>query len=51
MPNSKRNTRRESSVEKELIITGVICLIVGFYLGMVAISVFVLSKGGKDDEG
>lgn len=33
------------------IITGIVCFIIGFYIGMAVMSVFVASKDGKDDEG
>lgn len=32
------------------IIIGVVCFIVGVYIGMAGMSVFVASKDGKDDE-
>ena len=32
------------------IIVGAVCFIIGAYVGMVGLSVFVASKDGKDDE-
>ena len=35
----------------KFVIGGIVCFLVGVYVGMALLSLFIASKDGKDDEG